>query len=132
MHVTTPTTATTSVLAATLAAIGGAIAIPIPLAQLDFAGLVDVFHIDAGDTPSGLRVLAAIGGVWTVAVIAVTFAGAVLAFAQAPAARVVLGAAATAGFVTALPLWLPSGILLAAAAVLAGGDERGTARVAAA
>ena len=36
---------------AALAALGAASAIPIPLAQLDFAGLLNVFHIDHGDSP---------------------------------------------------------------------------------
>ena len=37
--------------AGALAALGAASAIPIPLAQLDFAGLFDAFGIDSGDSP---------------------------------------------------------------------------------
>jgi hypothetical protein len=40
--------------AAALAALGAASAIPIPLAQLDFAGMINVFHIDSGDSPQAL------------------------------------------------------------------------------
>ena len=35
--------------ASALAALGAASAIPIPLAQLDFAGLFSAFNIDSGD-----------------------------------------------------------------------------------
>jgi hypothetical protein len=112
------------VAAAAIAAVAAAAAIPIPLAQLDFAGLIDVFDIDAGDTPRGVLLLAAVGGVTTAGVIAVALAGAALALAAAPAGRIVLAAAAVAGFVTALPLWLPIGVLLGAAAVLAPSSGR--------
>src|SRR5438093_12207479 len=47
--------------AAALATLGAASAIPIPLAQLDFAGLVNVFHIDNGDSPRALLVIAGVG-----------------------------------------------------------------------
>jgi hypothetical protein len=70
--------------AATLAAFGAASAIPIPLAQFDFAGLVNVFDIDSGDSPRALLVMAGIGGFLTIAVLAVAFAGAGLALAGAP------------------------------------------------
>jgi hypothetical protein len=52
----------TRLAAAALAAFGAASAIPIPLAQLDFAGIVDAFDIDAGDSPDALLVIAGIGG----------------------------------------------------------------------
>lgn len=109
-----------AVAAAALAAFGAASAIPIPLAQLDFAGLFNVFNIDANDVPRGLLVVAAIGGFLTIAAILLAFAGAALAFVGAPSARTVLAAAALGGFVTALLVWVPVGIVLGAAAVLAG------------
>ena len=107
---------------AALAMFGAAGAIPIPLAQLDFAGVLNVFNIDAGDSPEALRVIAAIGGTLTIGVVAGAFLGAALAFAGAAAARTVLLAAALAGLATAMPLWIPTAVVLGAAAVLA---ERG-------
>jgi hypothetical protein len=103
---------------AALAALGASSAIPIPLAQLDFAGLVNVFRIDAGDSPHALLVIAGVGGVLTLAVLALAFVGAVLALTGSPAAREVLIAAALAGLVTAMPLWLPAGVVLGAAALM--------------
>jgi hypothetical protein len=44
--------------------------------------------------------------------------------ARPPAARIVLGAAALAGLLTAPPLWLPTGVVLGAAAMLLGGAPR--------
>src|SRR5262245_25910613 len=103
-------------LAAALAALGAATAIPLPLAQLDFAGVVDVVGIDHGDTPDALLVAASVGGVLTAGVVLLALAGAVLAAVGAPAARGVLLTAALAGLVTATPLWLvPSGLLLGVA-----------------
>jgi hypothetical protein len=104
--------------AATLAALGAASAIPIPLAQLDFAGLVNVFDIDAGDSPHALHVIAGVGGALTIGVLVLAFAGAALAAAGHPAARVVLVVAALAGLVTAMPLWVPAGVVIGAAAFL--------------
>ena len=106
--------------AAALAALGAASAIPIPLAQLDFAGIVNVFDVDAGDSPHGLQVMAAVGGFLTLAVLALAFAGAALAIAGRPAARATLIAAALGGLVTATPLWIPAGVVIGAAAVLLG------------
>ena len=40
--------------AAALAALGAASAMPIPLAQLDFAGLFNAFNIDSGGSPQAL------------------------------------------------------------------------------
>src|SRR5205823_9840380 len=93
--------------AAALAALGAASAIPIPLAQLDFAGLFNAFNIDSGESPPALLVIAAVGGILTIAVIALAFAGAILAFTGASSARNTLIAAALAGLVTAMPLWIP-------------------------
>jgi hypothetical protein len=72
--------------AGALAALGAASAIPIPLAQLDFAGLFNVFNIDSGDSSRALLVIAA----------------------------------ALAGLVTAMPLWIPAGVVIGAAALILG------------
>jgi hypothetical protein len=106
--------------AAALAALGAASAIPIPLAQLDFAGIMNVFNIDSGDSPRALHIIAGVGGVLTVAVVALAFVGAALAATGHPAARPVLIAAALAGLVTAMPLWIPAGVVIGAAAVVLG------------
>ena len=106
--------------AAALAALGAASAIPIPLAQLDFAGLINVFNIDHGDSPRALLVIAAVGGVLTFAVLALALAGSFLAATGARSARTLLIAAALAGLVTAMPLWIPAGVLIGAAALLLG------------
>jgi len=104
--------------AASLATLGAASAVPIPLAQLDFAGLFDVFNIDAGDSPRALLLIAGVGGVLTVAVLALALVGAALALAGASEARVLLIAAALGGLVTAFPLWLPAGLVIGAAALV--------------
>jgi hypothetical protein len=106
--------------AAALAALGAASAIPIPLAQLDFAGIMNVFNIDSGDSPRALHIIAGVGGVLTVAVLALAFVGAALAANGHPTARRVLIAAALAGLVTAMPLWIPAGVVIGAAAVALG------------
>jgi hypothetical protein len=107
-------------IAAALATLGAASATPIPLAQLDFAGLWNVFNIDSGDSPRALHVIMGIGGALTIAVIAVALVGAALAATGHSAARAVLIAAALAGLVTAMPFWVPAGIVIGAAAVLLG------------
>lgn len=109
---------TNRIAAATIAGVGAAVAIPIPLAQLDFAGLLDVFDIESGGSPRALVVLAAVGGVLTCAVLATALVGAALAATGARRARAVLLTAAIAGFVTAMPIWLPAGIVIGAAALL--------------
>jgi hypothetical protein len=106
--------------AAALAVLGAASAIPIPLAQLDFAGFWNVVNIDSGDSPPALHVIAAAGGVLTIAVLVLALVGAALAAMGNSAARAVLIAAALAGLVTAMPLWVPAGIVIGAAAVLLG------------
>jgi hypothetical protein len=106
--------------AAALATLGAASVIPIPLAQLDFAGLINVFGIDSGDSPRALLVIAAIGGAVTIGVLALALAGAFLAATGAASARTVLIAAALVGLVTAMPLWIPAGVLIGAAALLLG------------
>jgi hypothetical protein len=106
--------------AGALAAFGAASAIPIPLAQLDFAGLINTFNIDSGDSPRPLLVVAGVGGFLTIAVLAVAFAGAGLALAGVPTSRPLLLVAALAGLVTAMPLWIPAGVVIGAAALLLG------------
>lgn len=103
--------------AAALATLGGLAAIPLVLAQLDFAGLIDVFGITP-DVPRGVRVLAAVGGCLTLLNVACALLGAALAVTGSRPARPVLFATAVAGFATALMLWLPYAITLAAAASL--------------
>jgi hypothetical protein len=113
--------------AAALAAFGAASAIPIPLAQLDFAGLFNIFNIDSGDSPRALLIMVGIGGFATVAVLALAFAGAGLALAGSPTARALLIAAALAGLVTALPFWIPAGVVIGAAAIVLGQPSSGRA-----
>jgi hypothetical protein len=104
--------------AVALAALAAAGAVPIALAQLDFAGVFNAFNIDAGDSPTGLRVLAGVSGVGTIAVIMLAFAGVGLILAEAPAGRKALAVSAVAGFVTATIFWIPAGIMIGAAAML--------------
>ena len=106
--------------AAALAAVGATSAVPIPLAQLDFAGLINVFNIDSGDSPRALLIIAGAGGLLTFAVLALAVAGAWLALTGASAARGILTTAALAGLVTAMPFWIPAGVVLGAAAFLVG------------
>jgi hypothetical protein len=110
--------------AAALAVLGAASAIPIPLAQLDFAGIVNVFDVDSGDSPRALHVIAGVGGILTFGVLALAFAGAVLALRGSSTARPILIAAALAGLVTAMPLWIPAGVVIGAAALLLGQQDR--------
>jgi hypothetical protein len=106
--------------AAGLAALGTAGAIPIPLAQLDFAGVINAFNIDSGNVPPALLTIVGIAGFLTIGVIALAAVGVVLTLTGAASARSVLIIAAVAGLVTALPGWLPAGIVLGAAALLLG------------
>jgi hypothetical protein len=106
--------------AAGLATLGAASAIPIPIAQLDFAGLMNWFDIDSGDSPRGVHVIAGIGGTLTIGVLALAFIGAALALRGSAAARPVLVTAALAGLVTAMPFWIPAGVVLGAAGLLVG------------
>ncbi len=110
--------------AGALAAFGAASGIPIPLAQLDFAGIVNVFGIDSGDSPGALLVIASVGGVLTIVVLVAALVGAVLALAGSASSRAVLVGAAVARLVTASPFWVPAGIVIGTAAVLAGRVER--------
>jgi len=110
---------------AALAALGAGSAVPVALAQLDFAGVLNAFDIHAGDTPRGLLMFAGVSGVLTIAVIGLALAGAALALSDSERARKVLTTAAVAGFVSATILWIPCGVLLGAAALLIGQDEPG-------
>jgi hypothetical protein len=113
----------TRLTASALAVFGAASAVPIALAQLDFAGLFNAFNVDSGDTPTAVLVLAGIGGVLTLVVAALAIAGAVLGLVGSAAARAVLAGAALGGLVAVTPLWplwLPSGLAIGAAAVLLG------------
>jgi hypothetical protein len=105
-----------------LAALGTASAIPIPIAQLDFAGLVNTFRIDHGDTPHAVLVIVAVAGVLTIGVIGLALAGVVLTLTGSTLAQPVLVTAAVAGLVTAMPGWIPVGILLGAAALVISRD----------
>ena len=109
---------TNRIAAAALAALGAASAVPIPLAQLDFAGLFNAFNIDSGDSPRALLVIAGVGGIFTIAVVALAFAGAALALTGAPIARSILIAASLGGLITAMPLWIPAGVVIGAAALI--------------
>lgn len=111
---------TNRIAAAALAALGAASAIPIPLAQLDFAGLFNAFNIDSGDSPRALLIIVGVGGILTIAVVALAFAGAALALTGAPSARKILIAAALGGLVTAMPLWVPAGVVIGTAALILG------------
>jgi hypothetical protein len=104
--------------AAALAALGVASAVPIPVAGLDFAGILDVFNIDGGDTPRGVTVAVVGASMATIAVLIVACVGIVLTATGSRAARQVLLTAAIAGFATAVFAWLPTAVLLGAAAHL--------------
>ena len=105
-----------------LAALGTASAIPIPIAQLDFAGLVNTFNIDNGDTPHAVLVTVAVAGLLTIGVIGLALAGVVLTLTNSTFAQPVLVTAAVAGLLTAMPGWIPVGILLGAAALVISRD----------
>ena len=109
--------------AAALAALGVVSAVPIPLAALDFAGLIDIFDIDDGAAPSGVVTLVVVAAVLTFAVLILACVGIVLAVTGARAARPVLLVAAVAGVVTAVAAWLPAGVLLGVAAFLVDRDD---------
>ena len=113
--------------AAGVAFLGAAQAIPIPLAQLDFAGAFNAFNIDHGDSPRALLVMAAVGGVLTCAVIALAFVGAILLFAGSDHGRPVLIGAAVAGLATAFPLWIPTAVILGVAVLIASKSRLGAA-----
>jgi hypothetical protein len=102
-------------IAAALACLGAAGAIPVALAQLDFAGLLNAFDIASGDTPKALLVLAGISGVLTLFLACLTLAGAALVLAEAASASTILTVATVAGFVSATIFWIPSAACIGAA-----------------
>src|SRR5687767_12890996 len=110
--------------AAALAAFAAVGAIPLALAQLDFAGVLNAFNIDSGDTPAGVLVIAGVSGMLTFGVLALALYGAALALSGAPVARSLLIAAAVTGFATALVFWIPAGIMLGAAALILDNADR--------
>ena len=114
---------TQRILAAGLAVFGAAGAIPISLAQLDFAGVLNAFNVDAGDATAALRVLAGAGGFLTFAVIVLAFVGAWLVITGRRSARTVLITSSVAGFATAAIFWIPAGVTIGAAALLLGRAE---------
>ena len=107
-----------SLTAAGLAALGTASAVPIPLAQLDFAGVINPFNIDHGDTPQPVLVIVGVAGLLTIGVIGLALAGVVLTLTNSASAQPVLVTAAVAGLFTAMPGWIPVGIVLGAAALV--------------
>ena len=107
-----------SLAAGGLAALGTASAIPIPIAQLDFAGIINTFNIDNGDTPHAVLVIVGVAGILTIGVIGLALAGVVLTLTGSTSAQPVLVTAAVAGLFTAMPGWVPVGILLGAAALV--------------
>jgi hypothetical protein len=109
---------TQRLIAAALAAFAAASAVPIALAQLDFAGLLNAFDIHGGDAPAALRVLAGVSGFGTVAVAAAAVVGSALTILGAAAARMVIIASACAGLLTATVLWIPTAVVLGSAACL--------------
>lgn len=116
---TPPARTAVAVALALLAFLAG---IPLVLAQLDFAGVLDVFAIET-DSPHAVLVLAAVGGSLTLADLLVALAAALLALNGSPLARPLLLAAAVAGFATALMLWLPCAVVLVAAAATLPSDR---------
>ena len=117
--------------AAALGAFAAATAVPLGLAQLDFADVVTFVGIDHGDTPSGVLALAGVSGVATLVVSAVALAGAALALAEARSARTVLAGAAVAGLLSATIFWIPQAVLLGLASFILRAGEDARAPVAA-
>jgi hypothetical protein len=106
--------------AAALAAFGAASAIPLALAQLDFAGIFNVFNINGEDSAQALRVFAGVSGILTFVVLTAALAGAGLTLAGSRLARAFLITATVAGFVTATIFWIPNALTIGAAVVLLG------------
>jgi hypothetical protein len=115
--------------AAALGAFAAATAVPLGLAQLDFADMVTFVGIDHGDTPAGVLALAGVSGIATLVVSAVALAGAALA--EARSSRTVLVGAAVEGLFSATIFWIPQAVLLGVAAFILRGSEDARAPVAA-
>ena len=88
-----------------------------------------MFNIDSGGSSRALLIIAGTRGMLTIAAVAFAFTGAALAFVGAPSARKILVAAALAGLVTAMPLWIPAGVVIGAAALILGPPSDGHAAV---
>lgn len=116
---------TDRLIASVLALLGSLGGIPLALAQLDFAGVVNVFEIDHGDVSAGLLVIAGVGGTLTALVVMIGLIGVGLCLAGSALARPLLLVAAVAGFASALLLWLPTALALGAAVHLLGRAEQG-------
>jgi hypothetical protein len=112
------------VVAAGLAALGATSAIPIALAQLDFAGLFNVFNINGEDSAQGLRIFAGVSGTLTLAVLLAALLSAGLAASGSRLARPILITAAVAGFVTATILWIPAAVMIGGAAALLSREQQ--------
>jgi hypothetical protein len=104
--------------AAALAAFAAATAVPLGLAQLDFAGIVTFVGIDHGDTPSGVLVFAGVSGIATLVLSVVALAGAALALVEPRRGRKTVVAVALGGLVSATIFWIPQAVMLAAAAFI--------------
>jgi NCAIR mutase (PurE)-related protein len=91
------------ILASALGALGAVSAVPLALAQLDFAGVVNAFDIHAGDAPHAVLVFAGVSGALTCLV-------------------------AIAGLVRATILWIPTGLAIGAAAVLLSVEQTASPR----
>lgn len=118
------------ILASALAALGDVSAVPLALAQLDFAGVVNAFDIHAGDAPHALLVFAGVSGVLTSFVALAALVGAALAFVGSRSARDVIIAVALGGLLSATILWIPTGLAIGAAAVLLTVEEAASPRAA--
>jgi hypothetical protein len=117
-------------LASALAALGAVSAVPLALAQLDFAGVLNAFDIHAGDAPHAVLVPAGVSGALTCVVAIAALVGAALAMTGSHSARGVLVAVAVAGLVSATILWIPTGLAIGAAAVLLSVEQTAAPRAA--
>ncbi len=118
---------TTQRLAVSALGIGGAtLGIPIGLAQLDFAGILNFANVDSGDSPTALLVIAGVSGFGTLALALVGLVAGALAVTDLVWARRLLLVAALGGIVSATIFWLAPGVALGAAAVLARERADGT------
>ena len=112
------TTIDRRLIAAALAAFVAANALLLALAQLDFAGVLNVLNIDGNDSATALRLFAGASGVGSIGVAVGAATGAVQAATGASSARGILEVTAIAGFATATILWFPSAAMLGAALAL--------------
>ena len=85
---------------------------------------MNVFGIDAGDTPQGVLVLAGVSGVGTSVLVLVAAAGAMLVATETALGARLLLVAALGGILTATIFWIGPGFALGLAAYLAQRDSR--------